>query len=152
MLQTNLNDQPAKLHALCAKTVLTCQRTLPAHVPTCLAWLRAHVSWVLMWQRALRANVLMCQRVFCAYVFTCKRALHAYVLTCFACSHPHVSTCLACLYTHLSNMPWVPCPPQLAWPRDHLSTCFAASISSFDATFSSFIAIAVDVVHTVGKV
>ena len=46
----------AKLRALCAKNVLTCQRALHAYVDT--------------YQRAL-----------CAYVPTCQRALRAYVLT-----------------------------------------------------------------------
>ena len=41
---------------------------------------------------------------------------------------------------------------RLLCSRDHLPTCFASSVSGFDATFFSFTANAVEVVHTVGKV
>ena len=82
--------ESAKLRALRAKNVLTCQR-------------------------ALRAYVLTCQRAFCAYVLTCQRALRASVLPCqllcvLACQlalcalRADVPTCLACfarLHAHV---------------------------------------------------
>ena len=42
----------AKLHALYAKNVLTCQHALPAYVVTCLACLRAQVPTCLACSRA----------------------------------------------------------------------------------------------------
>ena len=50
----------AKLRALRAKNVLTCQSVLHASVLTC--------------QRALPAYMLICQRALRVYVFTCQRA------------------------------------------------------------------------------
>ena len=52
--------ESAKLRALRAKNVLTCQCVLRAYVLSC--------------QRALRAYVPMRQRVLRAYVLTCQRA------------------------------------------------------------------------------
>ena len=60
--------ESAKLRALRAKNVLTCQCALRAYVLTC--------------QRALRAYVHTCQRASRAYVLICQCALRAYVLTC----------------------------------------------------------------------
>ena len=109
-IYVNLWQESAKLRALRAKNVLTCQRALRAHVPTCLtcqralrayvltclaclcahvptglACLRANVPCGLTCSRALRVYVLTCQCALRAYVLTCQRALRAYVLTCFAC-------------------------------------------------------------------
>ena len=53
-------DESAKLRAMRAKNVLTCQRALCDYVLTC--------------QRALRAYVLTCQRALCAYVLKCQHA------------------------------------------------------------------------------
>ena len=53
-------DESAKLRAMHAKNVLTCQRALCDYVLTC--------------QRALRAYVLTCQRALCAYVLKCQYA------------------------------------------------------------------------------
>ena len=53
--------ESAKLRALCAKNVLTCQRALCAYVPTCLACLRAHVPRSLARLRAHVPCVLTCQ-------------------------------------------------------------------------------------------
>ena len=106
-IYVNLWQESAKLRALRAKNVLTCQRALRAHVPyvpTCLACLRAHVSCVLM---CSRANVLC--------VLTCQRALRAYVLTCLVCLRAHVPMCLACLCAHM--------PTCLACLRAHVPTC-----------------------------
>ena len=52
----------AKLRALRAKNVLTCQHALRAYVLTCLASSRGNVSCVLTCLRALRVYVLTCQR------------------------------------------------------------------------------------------
>ena len=52
--------ESAKLRALHAKNVFTCQRALRTYVLTCLAWSRAHVQ--------------MCQRACCDYVPTCQHA------------------------------------------------------------------------------
>ena len=49
--------ESAKLRALRAKNVLTCQRALRAYVPTCFACLRTHVS--------------MCLVCLCGHVLTC---------------------------------------------------------------------------------
>ena len=103
-------NRSAKLRALRAKNLLTCQRALRAYVLMyqrvmhayvfmCLAWLRAHVltcftcsranvfcAYVLTYQRVLRAYVLTCQFLH-ALVLVCQRALSAYI--------PHISACLA---------------------------------------------------------
>ena len=72
-------DESAKLRAMRAKNVLTCQRALCDYVLTCQRALRAYVFTC---QHALRVYVLTCERAFRAYVLTCQRALRAYVLTC----------------------------------------------------------------------
>ena len=72
-------DESAKLRAMRAKNVLTCQRALCDYVLTCQRALRAYVFTC---QHALRVYVLTCQRAFRAYVLTCQRALCAYVLKC----------------------------------------------------------------------
>ena len=73
-----------------------------------LSYSRANVPWVLMWLEGQHSGVLIYSRV-------------------------NVPCELKCTYT---NMPWVPCLIRLAWPSDHLTTCFAFSVSSFDVTFS----------------
>ena len=50
--------ESAKLRALYAKNMLTCQRALHAYLLTCQCALHTHV---LMYQRALHAYVLTCQ-------------------------------------------------------------------------------------------
>ena len=64
-------NESAKLRALRAKNVLTCQRSLRAHVQTCLVCLHANVPCLLTCQRALSAYVLMCQIVLRAHMPTC---------------------------------------------------------------------------------
>ena len=131
--------------------MLTCLAYLRAYVPACLACLRAHVSCILTCSRTLRAYALPYQCALHALMLTCQCGLGAYVL--------HVSTCLACLCTHVSTwfassratMPYASCLTRLAWPRDHQPRCLASSVSSFDATFFSFAAILVELVHTVGN-
>ena len=71
--------ESAKLRALRAKKVLTCQRALRAYVLTC--------------QHALRADVLTRQSALRPLMVTCQLSLSAYV--------PHVSTCSACSCTHV---------------------------------------------------
>ena len=162
--------------------VLMCQRVLHANepcVPTCsrahvatyLACLCAHGSTCLA---CLRAHGSTCLACLSAYLATCPGFLRAHVLTCFTCSRTHVATCLECLRPSRVNMsyvlmysrvnvacevtcsrtimPRVPCLKRLAWPRDHLPACLDSSVSTSDATFSSFTAIVVEVVHSNGKV
>ena len=50
-----MKRESAKLSAMRAKNVLTCQHVLHVYILTCLACSRAHV---LTWQRVLRAYVL----------------------------------------------------------------------------------------------
>ena len=98
--------ESAKLHALRAKDVLTCQRALRAYVVT---WKRAFHAYVLTWQHTLRAYFFTCQCALRAYALTCQRALRALV---FKCQHvlrayvltsqrglgdAHVPTCLESL-------------------------------------------------------
>ena len=130
----------------------TCQKL--AHVPTCLAYLRANVPCVFICQCVLLAYVLTCQHAFRGYVLKCQRSLSSYV--------PQVNRPCALIYSRVkvvwelmcsrANMSWVPCLTGLAWTHDILPKCFASSVSSFDATFFSFTAIVVEVVHTVGQV
>ena len=126
--------------------------------------------------------VLTYQGAFCAHLATCLACLRAQLPTCFVCLHAHLPAWLACscgialcvlsssrvnmlcvlMYSRVNvdselassstNMLCVPCLTLLAWPRDHLSRCCASSVSSFNATFFSFAAIAVEVVNIVGKV
>ena len=80
--------EPGKLHALCAKNKLACQRPL-----------RAYVLCVLMYQCVLGA-----------YVLTCLMCLHAHVPTCFAylgvlCAYmPTCLICLTCSHANVSCM------------------------------------------------
>ena len=76
---TYTHNESAKLHALHAKNMLTCQHALCAYVLTCSC---AHLLCVLKCPRA-------------------KRALHAYVSMYLACLHAHLPMCLACLCAHL---------------------------------------------------
>ena len=71
-----LSAESAKLRALRAKKMLTCQRALRAYVPMCPARLPA-------------------------YVPTCPAYLPAQVPTCFACLGEHVTTCLDRLFVTL---------------------------------------------------
>ena len=126
--------------------------------------------------------VLTYQGALCAHLATCLACLRVKVPTCFACLHDHLPAWLACscgialcvlsssrvnmfcvlMYSRVNvaseltssstNMLCIPCLTLLAWPRDHLSTCCASSVSSFNATFFSFAAIVVEVVNIVGKV
>ena len=133
--------ESAKLRALRAKNLLTCQRVVcsRAHVPTCLACLitcsRAKVPCALTCSSANVLYVLSCSNVNMSCVLMSPRVNVACELTC------------SCV-----NMPWVPFLEGFAWPRDYLPTCFASLVSSFDTTFLSFNAIVVEVVHTVFKV
>ena len=69
-------SESAKLRALCAKNVVTCQlfcvlTCSRANVPCMLTCSRANVPCVLTFQRALRAYVLTCQRAsFDATIFS----------------------------------------------------------------------------------
>ena len=144
----------AELRAMRAKIVLKCQRALRVHLltanmPCVLTCFRINVSCVL---RCLGAHVPIC--------FVWSRACMPLCLTCLRDSRVHMSSVL--MYSLVSiawkltisrgNMPWAPCLTRLVWPRDHLPTCFASSVGSFDAIFFSFSVIVVEVVHTVGKV
>ena len=92
--------ESAKLRALRAKNVLTCQRAFGAYLLMDLAFLRVHVA-------------------------TCLACLRAHVATCLACFRARdVRPCVslvsmhACLYTHVVN---VAC--KLTCFRDHVITC-----------------------------
>ena len=93
LLLKNFLVKSAKLRALRAKNVLTCQCTLLAYVLTCLTCSRAHVPACLA---CLRAHMRMC--VAC---------LRAHVQACFACSLAHVPMCLECLSASFVIMPCV---------------------------------------------
>ena len=97
------------------------------HMPTCLACLSAQVLYMLTCLRAHMSSFLVC---LCTHVSTCLLSSHVYVPTCLESLAPH----------------W------LALLRDPLPTCPVCLVSSFDASFSSFTAIVVGVVHTAGKV
>ena len=105
--------ESAKLRALRAKNVLTCQHVLCAYMLPCQHALRDHV-----------ATCLACLSTNMPYVLTCS---HAQVPTCFACltySRAHVSMCIPCA---LASVPWVlTCLPYL---RTHLSTCLKSLAS-----------------------
>ena len=109
-------------------------------MPTCFACLLAHVS--------------MCLTHSCAHVPTCLACLRAHMPTCHKCLSAHMPTSLEYLQAWCVNMPcmfmytpvnvaceltylrvkmlWVPYLTQLVWPCDHLPTCFACLVSSFD--------------------
>ena len=125
-----------------------------ANVPCVLTCSRTSVSCLLM---CLRANVpcmLTCSRANVPCALTCS---HANVLCVLLCSHVYMPCVL--MYSRIivdgestrsrSNIFWVSCLKRLALPCDHVPTCFVFSVSSFDATFFSFNAIAVEVVHKV---
>ena len=101
---------------------------------TWLVWLRVHVS-----------PCLVCLR---AYVPRRHEFLTACVSTICVLMYSHVN--MPCKLTcSRANIPWVPCLTWFTWPRDHLPTCLPSSVSSFDTTFFSFAATALDVVRTV---
>ena len=104
LLLNNFLVKSAKLRALRAKNMLTCQCTLLAYVLTCLTCSRAHVPTCLA---CLRAHVRMCVACLRAHVPTCLACLRAHVQACFACSLAHVPMCLECLSASLVNMPCV---------------------------------------------
>ena len=164
-----VSKDSAKLRARRAKNVLTNQRALRAFVPYALTCQRVWSARVLTCQGALRAYVLPWQCIFCAYVFMCQHTLRNYVrcmLTCsracMLCMHSclrairvnipcvlmYLRVSVACEFTcSRANIPWVPCFTRLAWPHDHLPTCFGSLVSSFDATFFSLTAIVLEVVQ-----
>ena len=136
LFKSLLNCVPCVLKKRCV--VLTCLACLRAPVPTCFAWLHANVLTCFACTRAHMPICLEClrsSRVNMPCVLMYSRAIVACDLT---CSH--------------ANMPWVPCFTRLARPCNHLPTCFVSSVCSFNATFFSFTAIVVEVVHTAGKV
>ena len=143
----------AWLHAQ-VPCVLTCQRALCAQVPMCLACLRTYMSTcfcacILTYHYALRAYMLMCQHALCALVLKCKCALSAYVshiLISFACLCTHVFQ--RALQAHMLTCQYDLSPLPHMWSCDHLPTCLASPVSSFDATFfCSFTTVVVDCTH-----
>ena len=128
-------------------SVLTCQRAL--------------CSYVLTYQRVMRAYMFTCQCAVCAYLLMCQRALCALLVTCqralSACVPSIITMPCVLIYSHVNvacelksscaDMPRVPCLIRFAWPRGHLPTCFASSVSSFDDTFFSLTATVVEVVQ-----
>ena len=158
-LRTYLFNSQRALHAY----VLTCQRVLHAHasrVPTSLECLRAHVPTCLMY---LRAQVLTYLSCLGAHILTCLAWLRANLLCVLSSLRAlRVNMSRVLIYSRVNvvckltcsraTMPWVPCLTLLAWPRNHLPSCFAFLVSGFDTTFFSFTAIGVEAVHTVGKV
>ena len=111
---------------------LECWRT---HVPVCFARSRANMSLMLSCSGGSKLCVFACSRANVPCVVTSSRA------NCLVCSRAYVTTCLACLQSQVTT-----------WLRDHLPTCFALLVKSFDDTFFTFTAIVVKVVHTVSKV
>ena len=131
-----------------------------ANVPRVLKCSSTNMPCVLTCSRANVPCALRCSRVNVSCVLTCSPANVAYMLTCL---RAHMSSFLVCLCTHvstclLSSHVYVPtcleslAPHWLALLRDPLPTCPVCLVSSFDASFSSFTAIVVGVVHTAGKV
>ena len=107
-----------------------------------------------LYQFTLHTSIYLNESVKCVHcvVKTCSSAS---VLTCSGPNAPCLFTCQSVLYALTCSraiMLWVPCLIRFAWPRDQLPTCFASSVSSFDAPFFSFSAIVVEAVHAVGKV
>ena len=75
-------NESAKLRALRAKNVLTCQRSLRAHVQTCLVCLHANVPCVLTCSCAKLSCVLTCQHAsFDATIFSFAAIVAAVVHT-----------------------------------------------------------------------
>ena len=84
-INLNNDNESAKLRALRAKNVLTCQGALRAYLSTS--------------QRALRAYMLTCLACLCAHVpcvLTGSRANVSCVPTCLACLRAHVPCVLTC--------------------------------------------------------
>ena len=137
--------------------VPTCLACLRVHVPTCLACLHAHVPTCLACLRVHVATSLVFLRAHVATGFACLRG---HMPTCLACLRPHGRTCFEYLRASRVNMPcvlmysrvnvvfeltclcadlpWVSCLTRLAWSRDHLSTYFASSVSTYNVTFFQF--------------
>ena len=146
-----------------------------AHVSTYHAYLH---GCLLTWSRVNVPSVLTCSHanvscVLTAPVPTCPALLRAHMSTCLACLRAHVPTCYECIPASLiimpclltysrvnvlcelmcsrSNMPWALYLTSLGWHSD-LPTCLASLVNSFDASFFSFTAIAVEVARTADKV
>ena len=152
-LYSHLWFLPGYVYTKSAKLCLTCSKR--THVPTYLAFLHVHVLYLLMCPLANVPCVLMCWRANVSCVLkTCSSVNVPCVLTCLSCQHilrAYVLKCQRGLRSHRLTSEYAS-SLRLTWPPDHLPTCFASSVSSFDATFLIFTAIAVEVVHTVGKV
>ena len=130
-----LNREPC-VSKICSRANVPCTlECWRAHVPVCFACSRANMSCMLLCSGGSKLCLFTCSRANVPYVLTSSRA------NCLVCSRVYVTTCLACLQ-----------PQVTTWLRDHLPTCFASLVKSFDATFFTFTAIVVKVVHTVGKV
>ena len=99
-----------------------------------------------LYQFTLHTSIYLNEPVKCVpcVVKTCSSANVLCVLTC--------QSVLYALTCSRAIMLWVPCLIRFAWRRGQLPTCFASSVSSFDATFFSSTAIVVEAVHAVGKV
>ena len=156
--------ESAKLCALSVKKLLMCQHVLLVYVLACQ---RALHAYVITCQLVLRALLLTCYCTLGAYVFMCSRANVLSVLLCSRGNMPWVLTCLA--WQHALHASILTCqrgfrPVVLTWqhcliPLPHTvcmttrsPTCFASSLSDFDAIFSNFTAIVVEVVRTFGRV
>ena len=70
-------------------------------MPTCFACLSAHVSSVLTCSRTLRAHMPTCFTCLRAHEPTCFACIRADEPACLACLRVHVSTYLACFCPHL---------------------------------------------------
>ena len=102
---------------------------LRAKVPCVLTCSRANVPFLFTWSR---------DNVSC--VLTCSRALRNYVPTCLACLSAQMQRAYVLTYERASSS------------LPHLPAFLAWLVSSFDATFFSFFAIVIEVVHTDGKI
>ena len=90
--------------------------------------------------------MLTCQRPLRAYVLTCKRVLRAYALTCLACLLVNVPCVLKCSHANVLTC------KRASSSLSHLPAFLALLVSDFDATFFSFFAIVIEVVHSDGEV
>ena len=130
-----LNREPC-VSKICSRANVPCTlECWRADVPVCFACSRANMPCMLLCSGGSKLCLFTCSRANVPCVLTSLRA------NCLVCSRVYVTTCLACLQ-----------PQVTTWLRDHLPTCFASLVKSFDATFFTFTAIVVKVVHTVGKV
>ena len=120
--------------------VLTCQHVFRTYVLTCHPRLHALRTYVLTCQHVLRAYVLMRQRVL-RVLGSCT--FRAYLSTCLAYLSAQMPTCL-CAYMLTCK--------RASSSLSHLPVLLAWLVSSFDATFFSFFAIVIEVVHSDGKV